>query len=379
MAHTLTGSPAGIALLATNLARGGAETQVALLAAGLRRRGWEVSVISLLKPPAFEQELASAGVPVFSLNMQPGVWNPLGLVRLGIILRKLRPQILHSHMFHANLLARAVRLACPVPVLISTLHSVAESARGSEKVRPRDWLYRLTDPLADVTVAVSDAVAARHASVRAVSARRLRVIPNGVDTTLFRPDAARRERMRQLLGLGQEFTWLAVGRLMWKKGYTTLLRAFAGLGGGILLVAGAGPLDTELRRLAGDLGADVRFLGERQDVADLMSACDGFVHASLVEGLPLALLEAASSGMACVATDVGGVSEIIVHERTGYLVSPGVPEALGAAMSRLMSLSGEQRRKLGLAARDRVVARFETGVVLTEWEELYRELLSPWM
>jgi len=275
-------------------------------------------------------------------------------------------------MFHANLLARAVRLACPVPVLISTLHSAAESARGSENVRRRDWLYRLTDPLADVTVAVSDAVAARHASVRAVSARRLRVIPNGVDTTLFRPDAARRERMRQLLGLGQEFTWLAVGRLMWKKGYTTLLRAFAGLGKGILLVAGAGPQDTELRRLAGDLGADVRFLGERQDVADLMSACDGFVHASLVEGLPLALLEAASSGMACVATDVGGVSEIIVHERTGYLVSPGVPEALGAAMSRLMSLSGEQRRKLGLAARDRVVARFETGVVLTEWEELYR-------
>ncbi len=370
---------ARVALLATSLARAGAETQVALLAGGLRRRGWEVNIISLLKPSAFEQELTSAGVSVFSLDMQPGVWNPLGYTRLSAILRKLRPQVLHSHMFHANLLARSVRLVCPVPVLISTLHSVAESGRGSENVQWRDRFYRLTDPLADVTVAVSPAVARRHISARAVPARKLRVIPNGVDTASFRPDAGRRERVRRLLGLGQEFTWLAVGRLMWKKGYPTLLRALAGPGKGILLVAGTGPQEAELRQLASDLGADVRFLGERQDVADLMSACDGFAHASVVEGLPVALLEAASSGLACVAADVGGVSEIIVHEQTGYLVFPGVPEALGAAMSRLMSLSREERRELGLAARDHVVARFEAGMVLTRWEELYRELFSQWM
>ncbi len=370
---------ARVGLLATNLARGGAEGQVALLAAGLRCQGWEVSVISLVRPSAFEHELNSAGIPVLSLNLHPGTWNPLGYTRLAAVLRRLRPQILHSHMFHANLLARAARLLCPVPVLISTLHSAAESGRESADVRWRDRLYRLTDPFADATVAVSEAVAARHAAARAVSTRRLRVIPNAVDTTLFQPDDGRRERVRHALGLGAEFTWLAVGRLMWKKGYETMLRAFSRLGGGALLVAGAGPQEGQLRRLAGELGADVRFLGERQDIADLMSACDGFVNASLVEGLPVSLLEASSSGLPLVASDTGGVSEIVVHERTGYLVSPGDVGALAGAMSRLMSLSTAERSRLGLAAREHVVSRFEACVVLANWEELYRELLAPWM
>ncbi len=145
------------------------------------------------------------------------------------------------------------------------------------------------------------------------------MIPNGVDTTRFRPNPAVRLKMREQLGLGQEFVWLAAGRLMWKKGYETMLRAWARLDGGVLLIAGAGPQESELR----GLGSGARFLGEREDVADLMAAADGFVQSSLVEGLPVALLEAASSGLPCVAADTGGVSEIVLHERTGYLVPAG--------------------------------------------------------
>lgn len=370
---------ARVALLTTSLSRGGAETQVVLLATSLRRRDWDVSVISLVRPTAFESELAAASVPVYSLNMEPGVWNPLGYARLAAILRKLRPQILHGHMFHANLLARLARLICPLPVVISTLHSVAESSRGSSGVRWRDSLYRLTDPLADLTVAVSEAVSARHESARVVTSRSLRVIPNGVDTAHFRPDAMRRESTRRLLGLGEEFTWLAAGRLMWKKGYGQLLRAFSSLGRGVLLVAGEGPQEAELRALASELAADVRFLGQRSDIADLMRASDAFVQASVVEGLPVALLEAASSGLASVTTDVGGTAEIVRHERTGYVLPPGNAETLAAAMSRMMSLPVAERRALGLAARDHVAAHYETAVVLSKWEDLYRELLDKWM
>ena len=213
-------------LLTTNLARGGAEAQVAELARGLRRRGWDVSVISMLEPTAFQEELAAAECEVCSLSMQPGVASPLGFVRLLALLRHLRPQILHSHLFHANQMARLARLLCPVPGLISTLHSVAESGRASRNIFWRDCAYRVTDPFGDVTVAVAEAVARRHAAARAVPQRKLRVIPNGVDTGRFRPDAARRERVRRSLGLGPEFVWLAAGRLMWKKGYETLLDAF---------------------------------------------------------------------------------------------------------------------------------------------------------
>lgn len=363
---------ARVALATTSLARGGAETQVVQLAIGLRARGWETSVISLVEPAAFVAELAQARVPVHSLGMQPGVANPRGYIRLLGLLRGLRPQILHSHLFHANQMARLARLLCPVPGLISTLHSVAESGRASRNIFWRDCAYRVTDPFGDVTVAVAEAVARRHAAARAVPQRKLRVIPNGVDTGRFRPDAARRERVRRSLGLGPEFVWLAAGRLMWKKGYETLLDAFDRCPKAVLLIAGTGPEEDELRRRA---GASVRFLGERDDVADLMCAGDGFVQSSLVEGLPMALLEAASSGLPCVAADTGGVAEVGAAD----LVSPGNAEALARAMTRIMALSAEERQGMGLTARAQVVARFEASIVLTRWEELYREMLAPWM
>src|ERR1035438_5609874 len=99
-----------VVLLTTNLARGGAEAQGAPLALSLSRRGWPVSVVSLLDPSAFQAELREANVQVRSLGMQPGRPNPLALARLAAILRKERPCVLHSHMFHANLLARLPRL-----------------------------------------------------------------------------------------------------------------------------------------------------------------------------------------------------------------------------------------------------------------------------
>jgi glycosyltransferase involved in cell wall biosynthesis len=362
---------ARVTLLSTNLARGGAEAQVAQLAAGLRRRDWDVSVISMLTPTAFQRELDDAGVAVFSLHMRPGVWNPLGYARLLGILRALRPRILHGHMFHANMLARAAGLFCPVPVVISTLHSAAESGRASKDVRWRDWCYRLTEPLGDFTVAVAQAVGERHASARAVPPSKLRVIPNGVDTDRFQPDCDRRERVRRALSLGEEFAWLAAGRLMWKKGYDTLLDAFARIQEGVLLIAGSGPQAEELRSLAGE---NVRFLGQRDDVADLMSACDGFVQSSVVEGLPVALLEAAASGLPCVATNAGGVGEV----GTAHIVPPGDPEALARAMREVMSLPVEERKTMGLAGRGQVVARFDQNIVLNMWEELYREMLARW-
>ena len=368
-----------VVLLTTNLARGGAETQVAGLAQGLKRRGWEVSVISMLEPTAFQEELAASGVAVFSLSMRPGVASPRGLIRLLALLRRLRPQVVHSHMFHANLLARLARLFYPAPVLISTLHSIAESGRESGKIKGRDRLYRATDSLADVTVAVCKAVADRHLGAAAVSKKRLRMIPNGVDVRVFRPDAERRERTRRELGLGTEFAWLAVGRLMWKKGYETMLRAFAEGERGLLLIAGSGPQEKELEELADELRVHASFLRSRDDVPDLMAASDGFVQSSMVEGLPLALLEAAASGLPSVVSDAGGVSEVVLDGRTGWVVPLGDPQALGAAVSRLVAMPEEQRRRLGEAAREHAIANFDLEVVVTRWEALYGELLAPWM
>lgn len=368
-----------VVLLTTNLAEGGAERQVASLAQALVRRGWQAQVVSLVEPSAFQDELKAAGVPVFSLGMRPGRPDPRGYLRLLGLLRRLRPQILHCHMFHANLLGRLSRPLCPVPVLISTLHSMAETGRASQSVVWRDRFYRWTDDLSDVTVAVAQAVADRHAKAGAVRRKKLRVIPNGVDTSLFRPEAGRRRSARRELGFGEEFLWLSAGRLMWKKGHGTLLEAFARVGQGVLLIAGTGPLEGALRQKVQDLRIDVRFLGHRVDMPDLMRACDAFVQASLVEGLPLALLEASASGLPCVATDVGGAGEVVIHGRTGFLAQPDDPGSLAAAMKDLVGLPAEQRRQMGEAAREHMLARFDISSVVSQWEALYGELESRWM
>ena len=362
-----------VVLLTTNLARGGAETQVAALALSLSRRGWPVSVVSLLYPSAFQAELSAAGVQLHSLGMQPGRPNPMALVRLAAILRELRPGVLHSHMFHANLAARLMRLAFPAPLIVSTLHSMAESSRHSGGTRWRDWLYRATDPLADATVAVCQAVAERHATSGAAPRGKLRVIPNGVDTERFRPDAERRRRLRGEIGAGDEFVWLAAGRLMWKKDYPTMLRAAARQPAGMLFIAGAGPLEAELAALARDLRVRARFLGPREDLSALMNAADGLVLSSVVEGLPMVLLEAAASGLPCVTTDAGGAREAVVDGQTGFLAPCGDPEALAAAMSRLAELPDAARHAMGLAAREFALAHFDMGSVTSQWEQLYRE------
>jgi glycosyltransferase involved in cell wall biosynthesis len=362
---------APVILLSTNLARGGAETQVALLASGLRGRNWPVEVVSLIEPTAFQSELAAAGVPVHSLGIRPGGVNPLAIARLARILRRVRPRVLHTHMFHANLLGRLTRLLFPIPRLIGTLHSIAESGRNSTRVDRRDRLYRLTDPLADVTVAVSQAAADRHAASGAVSRGKLTVIPNGVDGARFQPDAEARSRLRAELGISDEFLWLAAGRLIWKKDYATLLGALERLDAGVLCIAGAGPLEAELREQARPLGARVRFLGARDDLPALMNAADGLALSSVVEGMPMALLEAAASGLPCVATRAGGADEVVVDGKTGFLAPSSDRAALAAAMTRLAGLPAASRAAMGRAARERALSQFDIRLIVGKWEELY--------
>ena len=338
-----------LVLLTTNMARGGAETQVARLAIELKRRGWDVHVISLVKPSAFQEELAAAGVPLYGS----------GVVSTPFVLRRLRPGIIHCHMFHANIAGRVLRLVMPFRAVISTLHSVAESSRGSDKVRLRDFLYRVTDGLARATTAVSHAVADRHIAARAV--RHARVIPNGIDTQRFRPDSTARTRLRAELGLGDAFVWIAVGRLMWKKNYPALLQAHRG---GTLLIVGTGPDEPALRAAA---GSNVRFLGAREDIPDLLNAADAFVMSSIIEGLPLALLEAAAVGLPCVATDAGGVRETGIGIVTDF-------SGLRSAMQNVMNMSDAARRALGHQARRIVEQRYSMEAVVSEWEALYRSM-----
>ncbi len=368
--------PRRVSLLTTGLARGGAETQVLLLAKGLQQRGWKVSVESLLPPQAFADELEQNGIPVVSLGMRPGVPNPAAIYRLARRWRTFRPHIVHSHMVHANLLGRIARIFAPAPVLIATAHSIWEGPKW------RDWAYRFTDRLGDLTTNVSQAGLDRYVRHGLVRKDRAAWVPNGIDTARFAPDAELRRSLRRQMGWEEKFVWLAVGNLREPKDYPNLLSAFAAAHTGApsmrLAIAGAGHLLDSLRAQAFHLRIEnrVEFLGARTDVRELMQAADAFVMSSAWEGMPMALLEASASALPIVATRVGGNVEVVEHGRTGYLVPACDSSALAQAMATLALQTPAARRELGEAGRNRVRTLYDFQRVLDRWENIYAQLLQ---
>ncbi|GAA6756948.1 glycosyltransferase [Thermus thalpophilus] len=295
----------------TGLAQGGAENQLVQLAIRLRQRGWEVVVVSMLPPAAYADVLKEAGVYVHSLNMVRGCPDPRGVSKLAGIIRHFGPHVIHSHMVHANLLARITRLLAPVPVLISTVHNTLEIGRFFKNEASTHLAYRLTDRLADATTFVSQNSMRRFLQRKAVRPEKATYIPNGVDTQRFAPRVATRQVKRRELALEEgEFVWLAVGRLEEAKDYPTLLEAFSLLVNDLLvneqrvtlLIVGQGSLEGVLRRLIAKhrLEDKVFLLGSRSDVPELMNMADAYVMSSAWEGMPMVLLEAHASGLPVV-------------------------------------------------------------------------------
>jgi len=330
----------------------------------------------MLPPQAFVEELKNADIPLVTLNMRRGVADPRAVFRLLKILREWKPDIVHSHMVHANLLARVVRIFCKMPVLISTAHSIDEGGSW------REVAYRLTDPLADLTTNVSRAAVKRYIRVGAAPKNKIMFMPNGIDTAKFNLNKAAGQRLRNELGVDNYFVWLAVGRFEEAKDYPNMLRAFSMIvskkSNVVLLLVGRGSLLEEVKKLAGALGMkdNVRFLGVRQDVPDLMNAADAFVLSSRWEGFGLVLVEAMSCQLPVVATDSGGPREILNGGKLGHLVPPGDSEALAAAMMKMMSLPEAERQAMGRAGRAYIEANYSLEHVVDQWEVLYKELLT---
>jgi glycosyltransferase involved in cell wall biosynthesis len=364
-----------ILFLSTSMGLGGADQQLLSAAQVLRTRGHEIFIVSLTPLGPMGLQARDLGLAIESLEMRRGIPDPRGLARLVRLVRAWQPDVVHSHMVHANLMARALRLLVRVPVLVSTIHNVYEGGPL--------WMaaYRLTNRLVDHMTIISEAAANRFIHERIVPRRLLTVVPNGIDTDRLRNvPPGTREATRRALALGEsEFAWLAVGRFEIAKDYPTMLRAFARLRehhpGAVLLLVGRGSLQQDAEALTAELTLDgaVRFLGVRDDVPAVMSAADGYVMSSAWEGMPMVLLEAAAAALPIVATRVGGNQEVVLDGETGFLVPAGDSEALALGMSRLMGLSRTQRRSMGERGHEHVRANYGLSRVAERWERVYRE------
>jgi glycosyltransferase involved in cell wall biosynthesis len=371
-----------IAYLLTSLGVGGAEKQALAIAERMAKRGHSVALLVLM--PRLDEEWPTA-LRTVHLDVRKTPASVFAGFRRGRdFLREFRPQLVHSHSFHANIFARLLRLAGPPFVVLSTVHNVYEGGWW------RMVLYRLTDGLSRRTVAVSEAAAQRFTRLQAVPPRKCSVVPNGIDTDGFAPHAERRAETRAKLRLERdvfasledtEFVWLAVGRMTEAKDYPNLLNAFRDLRelrpDARLWIAGEAALGQiaafqALRSELG-LGDEVRWLGLRRDIPALLDAADAFVLSSAWEGMPLVVGEAMAMEKPVVATDVGGVRELVGD--AGLIVPAKNSALLSEAMLTTMRESREALTARGRAARERIVSHFSMDTTADKWEVLYRTLI----
>jgi glycosyltransferase involved in cell wall biosynthesis len=364
--------------LITALTFGGAETQTVRLAEEFKDRGWEVCIVSLIDPVAYGNRVRERGIEAHSLGMRRGIPDPAAIFRLRRLIEAFRPTVVHSHMFRANLLARIARIFCKIPKLVCTVDNLKETSARGGPTWHMQILYRATDRLADKTTIICNAAFERYKKTGAVRSDKLQLIPNGVDTEKFSTSNAQKRAARDELGLGPEFAWLAVGRMVKRKDYDSLLDALEQLGTCTftLLIVGGGPLEAKLRaRLDQSFFKDkIHFCGQHENSLPFYQAADGFVMPSELEGLSVALLEAASAGLPAVVTDVGGNSDIVIDGETGYLVPPKNPARLARAMRSLMDAPADVHRSFGEAARQHANESFRYSVIMEKWLKLYFDL-----
>jgi len=306
-------------VLAT-LKRAGAERTAVTLAKGLDRSRFECEVVSLYDafPGGFEPDLDASGVTVRHLDKRPG-FDPRMYARLARVMRQFRPDIMHTHSY-------VMRYAWPVHTgtIVHTVHNLAER----EVDRVGVLLHRLALKRGTRFVAIGREVA--NSFRRVYGAEAHAVIPNGVD--LEEPRVARAAwRMRE--GFRQEDVLIvSVARLAPQKNPLLLMDSLPDDERCHLLLAGEGELAVEVRARA---GKRVHLLGMRQDIPDLLHACDIFAMASDYEGLPVAVIEALAAALPVVATNVGGLPELVDDGVNGILVPPRNRVALAEALAKL--------------------------------------------
>ena len=369
-------APVKVLYLVTGLHVGGAEKLVLHLTTHLDRRRYAPVVASLIGG-ALTPDFERAGIQVHDLRMRVK-WDLGVLARLARVLRAERPAILHTHLVHADLLGRLVGRWCGVPIIVNTVHMIEPFRRGGLLQRLDRWTAARWS---HGHAAVSEAVKQQVRAVEGLAADRITVIPNGIP----RPPAlsgAAQEAARAELGLAPGTPLIGiVSRLEARKGHHLLFAAMQLLGGrwpGLhCVVVGDGEERRALEAQARTLGlaSRVTFLGTRHDVPRWLASLDIFLLPSLLEGAPMVLLEAMAAGVPIIATQVGGVPDLLEHETTALLVPAGETAALAAAIHQLLS-DPLLARQLGDRARQEFARRFDAAITADRTEAWYDRLVQ---
>lgn len=357
---------------------GGAERQLNAVAQGLQVEGIEVHIVTQRYArhlPAYEE---MHGVPVHRLPV-PGPKRVGGLVFMlaaQVALRRIRPDVVHAHGLLSPTTAGVLFKRWSGTPIVSKSMRGGKLGDMERMRRNRLSSSRISSvfPRVDRFIVISREIREELAAA-GVPETQMAFIPNGVDRAHYVPLAlAEKQRQRARLGLGDGPVAIFTGRLSHEKRVAELIEAWGRVRGEFpdaqLLVLGTGP---EADRLAAMGVPGVRLLGHVDNVRDYLQAADIFVLPSSTEGLSNAMLEAMATGLAVIVTEVGGAPDLIAHGEQGWLIAPDVPGELDAGLRTLLR-DGELRARMGLAARERVLADYALDVTVARLCALYRDV-----
>lgn len=382
--------------------RGGMERHAEILMEGLEQRGHRVTVVTTALPLGVEAPGGARSyhfLPGTSQQRYTTTWWRSSAAAVRAIVSDDRPDLVWSQSVAGLGLPKEQGLVQSIPV-VSVIHGTAlgelrgswrawrhaPSARGLAVVAMNSWrrikgpyVWRQAVSKLSRWIAVSEQVA-DDLGYLGVERERVSVVPNGIDTARFRPDLEARAEVRAELGLEQEsIVAVVAGRLTRQKGIDVAIRALARVPDLCLVVAGDGSARKDLERLAQRLGLaeHVHFIGSVPywRVPALLAAADiGLMPSLLEEAFPLSLIEAMATGLAVIASRVGGVPSAVRPGVDGELVRPGDVEALATALGQLAA-DASRRAELGANARKRALAQYDTQQMVEATEAVFEKSL----
>jgi len=371
-----------ITFIITGLDTGGAEMTLYRLLSRLSPT-FQPQVISLSTIGEVGVRIKELGVPVKALGMRPGMPNPMAIFRLAGILKTSQPDLVHTWMYHADLLGGLAARIAGVPAVTWGIHHSNLSPKQNKRatllvVKICAWLSR---HIPDRILCCSELARDIHMEI-GYPADKFTVIPNGIDLAQYLPDASARDSVRKELGLSPETLLIGiVARFDSQKNHEGFIRA-AGLlhaqrADVHFLLAGRemdeNNADVGRWMKAAGVNGVCHLLGQRDDVPRIMASLDLATSSSWGEAFPNVVAEAMACGIPCVVTDVGDSAHIVGD--TGKVVQPGDNALLADAWNSLLQLPAGERTALGMRARERVAMNFELGAVVKRYQSLYEKTI----
>jgi len=345
---------------------GGAERLLYDLCRKLDKEKFSVSVIVLQgENNVLVKQFEEAGIKLKIFNKK-GPFDFAIVKKVAAYLRGVNPDIVHTHLFAADFWGGMAAKQAGVPKIISTKHDILSEGFL------RNFLGRQKRRSFDQVIAISDAIRDFLIEKEKIDLNNVTLIHNGVDVNKFYIESPNLFQKDPLI-IG------CVGRLSKEKGQKHLIRACRFLKNWEwrLLLVGDGPMRKELEQLALFLGIEdkVQFVGQVESVTEYLEKMDVFVLPSVSEGLGLAVLEAALAGRFVIATEVGGVPEIVKNKETGLLFRPKNIEALVSHLNWVDS-HHEEARKMAKRLQKEVLEKFDINKVVKKYESVYEEIIK---